>query len=81
MAVGKILQKYIDCDGNRYCPYCGRELKCHERYEHYNEWNEYYCDCLDAKKERKIMSQIHELEKQLPAEKYQIKLQVVKKKH
>lgn len=80
MSSDRYLNKYLVCDNKYYCPYCGKELKREECYEHYDEWYEYSCDCDDAKQERNVMAQIRRLQDQLPKVKYTIKPQLAEKK-
>ena len=77
--------KYIDLSkqgyGRKYhCVYCGKELKEERELEDRDYHYYYYCDCEDAKKEEEIMTKIRALERQLPEEKYEARLQVMKKR-
>ena len=76
-----ILQKYIEYKGKYYCPYCGKELKEEEEYDHYNINTYRYCDCEDAKKEREIMRKIKDLQNQLPRINYKLESAITEIKH
>jgi len=60
----------------RYCPYCGKEIKRHESLVPGMDY--YACDCADALAARQILERIDKLQKQLPAEKYHIAPTIVK---
>ena len=50
------------------CLFCGEEEK-----PHYEEYEKYYeCDCKDAVRTRKILSEIEKLKRDLPKPKYEI---------
>lgn len=65
MKDGKILQ----FGAGNICLYCGEQKKT--KYEEYEAYFE--CDCPDAKKERQIKSQIEDLKRQIPKEKFEIR--------
>ena len=72
-----ILQKYIEKENKYYCPYCGKELEVKEEWEDYELYTYRFCNCDDAKEERRIMCEIRNLEKQLPKPKYEVKPEIV----
>ena len=55
-----------------YCPYCGKEMKSHEYWDHYDMEIWFDCDCELYKKASEIINNINTLARNFPSAKYEI---------